>query len=991
MMARLERRHRVTSAVWLMLAAPAIAYPLDPDKLITQYVLDLWQTRDGLPVSDIASIAQTPDGYLWIGTPEGLVRFDGVRFKVFGRAEGGDPFPAATTLFVDRQGRLWLAIDEGLAQWRDGVVRLLTTRDGLLNNYVRCLYEDRQGVLWIGTSGGLNRLEDGRLTGYSTSDGLPHNTVQAVLEARDGSLWIGTSAGLTRLENRTFTTYTTRQGLSHDTIHSLHEDRAGNLWIGTFHGLSRFKDGDIDAFTTRDGLPGTPIGSLEEDAAGSLWFAAYGGGIGRLRDGRIERFATKDGLLNDSVRDLYIDRQGSLWIAHAGLGRLRDGLFTPYTTREGLSGDDVRAVLESGDGAVWIATHEAGLNRLKNGAVTTFTTKDGLLSDMVFAIHEDREAGLWISSYNGGLNRFKDGRFLAFASDQLAKGTFITAFHEDREGTIWLGSYGGGLKRFSAGTFTTYTTKDGLANNYVWSIVPDRDGSLWLGTGAGLNRLKDGTFTRHDPEGGWSGHDLFALHTDDEGTIWIGTQQGGLTRFKGGHFTRYTTAEGLFDDTIYTILDDLRGYFWMSSNKGVFRVSRRELNELAEGKRTSVTSVAYGVGDGMKSAECNGSTQPAGWRARDGRLWFPTVKGVVVVDPSRADEGLSSPAALMEEVIVENQPVADEEAEEVPSVAPGSRQFEFHYSAPASQAPERVRFRYRVEAVDRGWIDAGARRVAYYTSLPPGRHRFRVIAGNDGGAWNEAGGASFDFRVEPYFYQTWWFYVLCTIAVSSVVWAGHRYRLERVLEMERVRMRIASDLHDDIGSSLSQIAILSEVTRARVGGDGPFAEPLERIATLSRESVDAMGEIVWAIDPHRDAPTDLTQRMRRLANDLLPAHGMELRFNASDPPKVHLHADVRREVFLIFKEALHNALRHGNATSVEVDVSVSPRELRLVVQDEGRGFDTSAAPDGHGLRSMRRRTQSLGGSLELTSSPGSGTRLELKVPLHGGRRKARPT
>jgi signal transduction histidine kinase len=266
-----------------------------------------------------------------------------------------------------------------------------------------------------------------------------------------------------------------------------------------------------------------------------------------------------------------------------------------------------------------------------------------------------------------------------------------------------------------------------------------------------------------------------------------------------------------------------------------------------------------------------------------------------------------------------------------------------------------------------------------------------VIAAPEGSAWNEAGGASFAFRVEPYFYQTWWFFALCAVAVGSVAWTGHRYRLERVLEMERVRMRIASDLHDDIGSSLSQIAILSEVARARVPGDGPVVEPLERIATLSRESVDAMGEIVWAIDPHRDAPTDLTQRMRRLANDLLLARGMELRFNASDAPKVHLHADLRREVFLIFKEALHNVLRHGNATSVEVDVTVSPRDLRLVVQDDGRGFDTQAAPDGHGLRSMRQRAQSLGGVLDLTSAPGSGTRLELKVPLHGGRRKARPT
>jgi ligand-binding sensor domain-containing protein/signal transduction histidine kinase len=993
MMARLDRRHRIASAVWLMLAVPAIAYPLDPEKRISQYVFDVWQTRDGLPINAVFSIAQTPDGYLWLATLEGLVRFDGVRFRVFGRTDRRSPSTLTRQLLVDGEGRLWLGTDHGLAQWRNGVVPVLTTREGLLDNYVRCLYEDRQRVLWIGTSGGLNRLEGGRLTSYTTRDGLPHNSVQSVFQARDGALWIGTSAGLARLLDGTFTTYTSRQGLAHDAVHALHEDRDGNLWIGTFGGLSRFKDGRIDTFTAEQGFPTAPIDDFEEDGAGSLWLSSYGAGIGRLRSGRFERFGSREGLMDDLPSDIHLDRQGSLWISmhQSGLSRLRDGLFTAYTTREGLAADVVLAVLEDRAGAVWMATQGGGLSRLSNGVFTTFTRKDGLLSDQVFAIREDREGSLWIGSYNGGLNRFKDGRFLSYTTDQLPRGIFITGFHQDREGAIWIATAGGGLKRFSAGAFETYMTKEGLAHNYVWSIAEDGEGGLWVGTRAGLSRWKDGSFQRHDPEEGWLGHEIYALHADDEGSIWIGTSGGGLSRLKERRFTHYTTSEGLPDDTIYAILDDRRGYFWMSCNKGIFRVRKSELTELAEGKRASVGSVVYGVGDGMKTAECNGGTQPAGWRSRDGRLWFATAKGAVVVDPSRADEIVPSPASLMEEVLVENQPVTRTESEKIPSVGAGSRQFEFHYAAPGARTPERVRFRYKVEGVDRDWIDAGARRVAYYTSLPPGRHRFRVIAGHEGSAWNEAGGASFSFRVEPFFYQTWWFYALCAVAVSSALWAGHRYRLERVLEMERVRMRIASDLHDDIGSSLSQIAILSEVARARVPGEGPVAEPLERIATLSRESVDAMGEIVWAIDPHRDALTDLTQRMRRLASDLLPPRGIELRFEASDAPNLHLHAEMRREVFLIFKEALHNILRHGSARSVGIEVEVSPRELRLVVKDDGRGFDTQAASDGHGLRSMRRRAESLDGSLELTSAPGSGTRLELKVPLHVGRRKAGPT
>jgi signal transduction histidine kinase len=398
-----------------------------------------------------------------------------------------------------------------------------------------------------------------------------------------------------------------------------------------------------------------------------------------------------------------------------------------------------------------------------------------------------------------------------------------------------------------------------------------------------------------------------------------------------------------------------------------------------------MAAVLYGIADGMKTTDCNGSTQPAGWRARDGRLWFPTQQGVVVLDPARPDARLTPPGTIVEEVTVDGRRQAIAPASRAVVLAPGSRQIELRYTSPFLSAPGRVRFRYRLDGYDDAWVEAGTRRVAHYADLPPGRHRFHVSAAIDSGAWNSTE-ATLALRVEPRFYQTWWFMGACGLTAAIVVWGGHRYRVNQLLAMERVRTHIASDLHDDIGSSLSQIAILSEVVRARIASAPPeVAGPLERIGALSRESVDAMSDIVWAISPHRNTPAHLSQRMRRLASDLLPARGIQLTFDSTDDGHARLGIEARREVFLIFKEALNNIVRHAGATEVAIAIVMARGELRLTIGDNGSGFEAGASADGQGqgVHSMRRRATALDGTLTITSAPGTGTRLELHLPRTG--------
>jgi signal transduction histidine kinase len=708
--------------------------------------------------------------------------------------------------------------------------------------------------------------------------------------------------------------------------------------------------------------------------------------VNRLAGGRVTRFTAREGLSEDLVLSLHLDHEGSLWAGtdHGGVNRLRDGVLTSFGTREGLTHDSMRVVYEDAAGSLWIGTHGGGLNRLAAGTFTSYRAKDGLLSDFVFALEGAAGGGLWIGTYNGGLNQLRDGRMEAYRDSALPPTPFITAIHQGRDGTLWIGTYGGGLKRFREGRFTTLTTRDGLSNDFVYALVEDRERSLWVGTRRGLSRLRTGGIDRYTVAHGLPNDIVWALREGRDGSLWIGTD-GGLSRFREGSFTSLTTREGLVDDTVIQVLEDDVGALWLGSSKGLSRVPLGQLAEFAEGKRRAVTPRVYGLGDGMKSLDCSGSTQPAGWKTRDGRLWFPTAKGLVMLDPRRLPAAPPPPRTLIEDVIVDGRA---QTAGASPSYGPDSRQFEFHYTGLSLTAAKQLRFRYRLEAVDTGWVDAGDRRVAYYTNLPPGQHRFRVAAANADGLWDEAG-ASLEFRVRPHFYQATWFYALCATGLGLAAWAGHRYRLRRLLEVERVRMRIASDLHDEIGSGLSQIAILSEVARREVDGVyQPLAEPLARIASASRELVDSMSDIVWAINPRRDQLGHLAHRMRRFASDTLSARGIALRFHAPEDDR-GVGAEVRRQVLLIFKEGVNNVARHAGGTEAGIDLRVDGGRLSLRLADNGRGFDPAAAGDGNGLASMRTRARELGGELVVDAAPGRGTILTLTLPLGGRARRRR--
>jgi signal transduction histidine kinase/ligand-binding sensor domain-containing protein/DNA-binding response OmpR family regulator len=768
----------------LVLTVASSNASLNPAKAITQYTHDVWQTPQGLPQDNIVSIVQTHDGYIWLGTELGLVRFDGVRFTVFD--EGNTPEIRSNfvvALKEDHQGRLWIGTQGGgLTCLEDGKFTTYTRSDGLSNDSILALYEDREGSLWIGTDGGgLNRLKNGHFTVYRADAGLADNAVFSITGDEQDNLWIGTHAGLNRLRKGVFTTYGAKDGLANGYVRTVLQDSQGKLWVATNGGgLSEFEGSRFKTFTTKDGLSSNEVWSLHQDHAGTLWVGTSAG-LDRFKDGRFDAYTVKEGLSHDGVWAILEDREGSLWVGTdgGGLNRLKDGKFTTFAAQEGLSKDAVLPVYESQDGSLWLGTAGGGLNRLKDGKVTTYTTKNGLSNDFVFSIAGDQEGNLWVGT-RAGVDRFKNGKFQAYTTKNGLPTNIVLVTYIDRQGQLWVGARGG-LSRFQDGKFVTYTQKDGLSNGFVTSIYEDHRGNLWVGTGGGgLNLFRDGKFTAYTSKQGLSSDVVMATYEDAEGSLWVGTNGGGLNRFKDGKFTAYTMRHGLFDDAIFQILEDDNGNLWMSSDRGIFRVSKKQLNDFAEGRIDRVVCATYGTSDGLKSPECNGGYQPAGWKTHDGRLCFPTMKGVAIVDPKSNFNTARLPLAI-EKVGVRGQLLDPRLARQV---LPGNGQLDFYYTALSFLSPEKIRFRYKLEGFDKDWVEAGARRAAYYTNLPPGHYRFQVAASNGDGVWNQQP-ASCEIFLAPHFYEAGWFQVLCSLAGLTLLGGGYRLRIRTLARREK--------------------------------------------------------------------------------------------------------------------------------------------------------------------------------------------------------------
>jgi len=774
----------VTGVLLGLLASSSRAWALAPDKSLLQFPHRVWQTKDGLPQNAIETLAQTPDGYLWGGTWEGLVRFDGVRFTVFDFTN--TPALQARSirsLATDSKGTLWIGTDAGLTRMSGGTFSRIEVPPHLLLRNLKTVLPTRDGAVWIATTGhGLVRFFNGQFQAWTTDTGLASNRVGGLVEDAAGTVWIGTTGGLQRWDGMAL-----REGPPFEKgqvpVLSLALDRDGLLWAGTEDGtVYQLRDGRMQPVPEAS-LPGAPIEALFVDRLNTLWVGSSGRGMLRWAHGK--RF-TMDGqeLQSNTVLSFLEDREGGLWIgaAEGGLHRLKDAPFTPLGPPEGLPHDIIVSIHEARDGSFWFASMDSGVTRWHDGKMSTWTTREGLINDRARSIAESPDGSIWLSAQTG-VSRWQEGRITASlgTAQGLPPGA-VRLLLVDREGTLWAGTLEG-LARWNGERFELFTRKHGLPGSNITLLKERPAGGLWVGTAeGGLAYFIHGRPVLVAAEGQPMFSEVQALHEEPNGTLWLGTDEG-LYRWRNGEFRRLAREQGLFDERIFQLLPDGRGHLLLSCNKGIFRVSQEELEAVADGRRARVTSRVYGADDGMRAEECNGMAAPPGILARDGRLWFPTIRGAVVYDPDSPEERRSQPLpqVLFEDILVDSQPVPRAQWASIPV---GEGRVELRYTAVSLVAPQRLRFRFRLEGVDTDWVKDSGERVAHYTHLAPGSYQFRVqVESLDGGAAPSE--ATLSFYLEPRFHQTWAFRVACALvaalAVAGMVWL----RVLRVRRRER--------------------------------------------------------------------------------------------------------------------------------------------------------------------------------------------------------------
>lgn len=807
---------------------------LDPDKKISQYVHDTWGARQGLPHNTVIDILQTHDGYLWLTTEEGLVRFDGVRFEVFDKLRVPQFLSNSIwVLYQDSQGILRIGTNgSGLVSLDLNTYKFQSrTRDnGLPHLTVNSITQTGDGTIWIGSEGGLAFLKEGKLRVFSSPD-LPSPHIRYVYADNQSNLWLAAGEHLRQmnLRSRKITVFTGKDGLNGDHVNVIYQDKQNRLWIGLESGLNRWENGKFITVPLNKNDSQPNVWTIIQDRDDNMWVGTYGDGIYRINGNSTESFSSSSGLSDDTIWKLFEDREGSIWIGtnSGGLDRLRDGKFTTYTRQEGLKDDVIWSIFQDRSGAVWLGTDKGGLNRITEQAteqtIRSYTSANGLPINRVFTIRQDKQDNLWIGTDGGGLSRITlnttglPETFTTFTTKNGLNNGRISDILIDGN-TLWLATYGGGVNRFEDGRFTAYTSEIGLLENDTLCLLKDRNGDLWVGTeSSGLNRLrltKDGidikSYTKKE---GLSGEYILSLYEDSTGALWIGTYSG-LNRFKDGTFSHVTMKDGLFDDIAYVILNDGLGYFWMSCNRGVYRAAKKELNDFCDGNIQHVNCIAFDDNDGMESRECYGTSQPAGWKSRDGHLWFPTSKGAANIDPANIKMNSYAPPVKVEQIKVDDQtlPVIPSALVTPLILAPGSERIEIHYTALSYTVPQRVHFKCKLEPFDSEWQDMKARRTAYYTKLSPGNYTFRVTAHNDDGVWNERGTA-ISFYLKPYIYQTGWFKLLALLFLAAAAFTLIRLRIRALTRRKAMLENLVTKRTLELQLSNKELEKLSIVAR----------------------------------------------------------------------------------------------------------------------------------------------------------------------------------
>lgn len=962
-----------------------------------QYSHDVWDVNRGLSAFSINAITQTLDGYLWLGTDEGLIRFDGVRFSLYNTVNTPDlRHNNVSALSVQEDSSLWIATNGGgLCRLRKGEFNGFGAEQGLSDKMLLSLAAGRGGDLWIGTAAsGLLRMRNGSFARVGQDFDREIRPIYAVGAGIGGALFAGVANRFGVISPNTDSLR--KISVLGSLILSICQLRDGSVVLGTLTGVFLSDGTTVRPFPV-EAIAAIPSArAIVEDHDGNLWIGTEGHGLFRYSQGTLTRLGPGDGVVSDRILSICEDAERNLWVGTRGGGlmRFRRSTIVMLSTTPQLPSGQISTVFERSGGELWIGTRDAGLFVVRDGTlVRRYTAQEGLADNFIRSFFGDTAGNVWIGT-QGGLQMLRHGGGSPVRL-QTAEGHPIGSVRsciEARDGTIWIGSSADGVYAVRRGAAFPSRMPRTVHGEYipVRVLLEDHQGRIWVGTRGGLAVVEDDTMKQFTAANAVPVREIFAFHEDAAGALWIGTYGEGLFRLKNGVLARCTMQQGLFDDVIYTILDDGLGAFWMSCNKGIFRVSQQELNDLADGRSTSVTSTSFGTADGMQSVECNGGSQPSGWNMGDGRFLFPTMKGVAVVHPGQVQETSREPLPVIEELVVGDRTLS---APAEATLEPGTRKFDANYTGLSFVIPERIEFRYILEGFDEHWTEAFTARKASYTNIPPGEYMFRVAARHPGGEWT-ARTASLRVIVQPHLWETAWFraaagaFLLVGMFLLTRVLATRKLKQElRELEaqrsLDRERERISRDMHDEVGASLTQIAILSELLQRNISQKGAAETYLKKISTTAQGVVESLDEIVWFINPKHDSLESLLFYIREHLTDFFESAELACRFDFPEViPPLPLSADARRDIFMAVKEAATNVVKHAGATSVHVRVRVDAGAVELRIEDNGKGMsEEQRSAFGNGLENMRRRMGNIGGTCEIGASTGGGTVVTVRADV----------
>jgi signal transduction histidine kinase/ligand-binding sensor domain-containing protein len=964
-----------------------------------EFGFDTWTTANGLPQNTVTGVVQTPDGYLWVSTFDGLARFDGVKFTIFDKGNTkGILNNRFTGIFLDKEGTVWSSTENGVVTiYRNGEFTSFQVPEEI--EIPIAITADAAGNALIQNRDKVYHLKGGNFIEVS------ENKLAFAREfyyGRSGTKWTLTPEGILQEKSGAITSYPLKleaEGLSAYSRAAIHEDQEGTLWFGVGKKLYYFENGSSRIFTETE-IP--PLGQLafqsfSEDADGTKWLvfgsSVYKSGstvkLVRYKD---EKFTTFDLGEYVSVNVGITDREGNNWFAtQSGLRRLRKKLITTLSAKDGLNSDEVYPLFQTETGDVLIGSAN-GVNRYADGKVTDLRLKDQFsgLVPILRGFWQDKNQNVWLGFFGfEGFGRFEGNyKLKRFGKDTLETGA--TDFTSDADGNVWIATEKGLMKYKDDQKIAQYTVANGLRSDQIITLHFDRSGNLWLGTFDGLSLFKDGKFTNfagveNSPQGF-----VRAIYEDADGVLWFGTYGDGLVRYKDGEFFDYRVEHGLFNNGVFAILEDGRGNFWMSGNRGIHRVSKQELNDFADGKIPKLNSVSYDENDGMLNAECNGGRIPAAIKTKDGKLWFATMGGVAIVDPEAEKLNPNPPPVLVERIEIDRKIIDSRLLQSAIEMLPGQSNLEISYTGLSLIKSNQIKFKYKLEGFEENWVEAGNQRTANYSYLPHGNYVFRVIAANADGVWNNEG-AAIKIIVHPFFYQTWWFRLLAVLAIVLVVWLIYQNRVSHLRQIaetktqftrkliesqETERKRIAAELHDGLGQNLVVIKNRAMLGIKKGEDKERTAKEFHNISESATQALEEVREITNNLRPQLLDRLGLTKAINAMLKKVADVIEVESEIDSIDD----LYSENEEiSIYRIVQESLNNVLKHSNATLVKVKIKRTENSVSLRIEDNGRGFALTNVTDGLGLVGLKERSQLLNGELIIDSTIGEGTSVLVKI------------